>query len=114
VGVDLGLTLGLHPRALRTAVRQGLRAAVLGGVFAHGSLGFGEEVWLSRLVAAAAAVEGVAWVRPDRFARWNPYGDAAGIPDGLAMAALEVAVLKDDPAQPWNGSLALALQGGLG
>jgi len=114
VGVDLGLTLGLHPRALRTAVRQGLRAAVHGGVFAHGSLGFGEEVWLSQVVAAAAAVEGVAWVRPDRFARWNPYGDAGGVPDGLPMAVHEVAVLKDDPAQPWNGLLALALQGGLG
>jgi hypothetical protein len=30
------------------------------------------------------------------------------------MAAHEVARMRDDPAEPWNGSLSIELKGGIG
>ena len=117
VGIDVGLTVRLHAQALRSAVEQQLRAALLaspGGVFAPARYTFAEAVWLSQVVAAAAGVDGVVWVQPTRFARWSPYGDATVVPDELPMGAHEVAVLKNLGDQPWYGTLSLSLQGGIG
>lgn len=116
VGIDVTLTVRLDDQALCSAVRQALRQALLGpgGVFAPERYGFGQAVWRSRVVAAAAAVAGVVWVQATRFARWSPYGDSGRVPEALPMARHEVAVLRDDAAAPWNGTLALELNGGIG
>jgi len=117
VGIDVGVKVQLEPHALRSAAEQALHDA-LGpgpdGVFSPTAFTFGESVWLSQVVAAAAAVAGVVWVLPVRFARWSPYGDDAAVAEELPMGAHEVARMRDDPSQPWNGSLTLELQGGIG
>ena len=77
-------------------------------------------MFLSRLVATAMDVPGVAWVdtevassKPNRFQRW-------GIPAGsewqegvIRMARLEIARLDNDPSLPENGRLELIMVGGL-
>jgi hypothetical protein len=115
VGVDVGVRVQLEPRALRSAAEQALRDALGNGpdgVFSPAAFTFGQSVWLSQVVAAAAAVAGVVWVQPVTFARWNPFGDAA-VADELPMAAHEVARMSGDRAKPWNGSLSIDLLGGL-
>lgn len=117
VGIDVALKVQLDTAALRSAALQALRTALLTGpdaVFAPGRFTFAEPVWLSQVVAAAAGVEGVVWVQPTRFARWSPFGDSGDLPDELVMAAHEVAQLKDVADEPWNGTLALELLGGIG
>jgi predicted phage baseplate assembly protein len=117
VGIDVALRVQLDTAALRSAALQALRTALLTGpdaVFAPGRFTFAEPVWLSQVVAAAAGVEGVVWVQPTRFARWSPFGDSGDLPDELVMAAHEVAQLKDVTDEPWNGTLALELLGGIG
>jgi predicted phage baseplate assembly protein len=108
VGVDVGVSVRLEAQALRGAAEQALRDA-LGdgphGVFSPTAFTFGESAWLSRVVV---------WVQPTRFARWDPFGDAAAVAEELPMAAHEVARMRGDPHAPWNGSLSLELKGGIG
>lgn len=117
VGVEASLLVQLDAHALRSAVDRGLQQALVHGpsaLFDPARLTFGQAVWLSQVVAAAAGVAGVAWVQPLAFSRWNPYPHADQVSEELPMAAHEVARLDGDPAAPWNGSLALTLKGGVG
>ncbi|WP_372445112.1 putative baseplate assembly protein [Streptomyces verrucosisporus] len=90
------------------------------GLFHPDALGFGEPVRLSRLVAVAAAVQGVESVRVTRLRRLfadssTDAPDPAGGPvpdDGvLRPAPLEVARCDNDPERPENGRLVLRLGG---
>ncbi|HEU4884169.1 MAG TPA: baseplate J/gp47 family protein [Longimicrobium sp.] len=111
VGVDVGLRVRLAPGTLPAVAAHALRRALGGGAegaFSRTAFTFGEGVWLSRVVATAAAVPGVAWVQPTRFARWDAFGDG-GVAEEIRMGPHEVARMDDDPAAPWNGTLALEL-----
>jgi hypothetical protein len=74
----------------------------------------------STLVAAAMAVDGVAWVdfeitpdKPNRFQRWGrPAGDEAEL-GRIALDRLEVARCDSDPDRPENGRIAFVVIGGL-
>jgi hypothetical protein len=82
------------------------------GFFHPDALGLGEAVTLSRIVAVAQAVEGVGGVVVERLERLfeGPNGELA---DGLLpLGPLEVARLDNDPGNPENGQLLLALEGG--
>ena len=117
VGVDVGVKVQLENHALRSAVEQALRDALgpgPNGVFSPTAFTFGQSVWLSQVVAAAAAVSGVVWVQPVRFARWSPYGDSSVVAEELPMGAHEVARMQDEPSRPWDGSLSIDLLGGIG
>ncbi|MFP8940134.1 putative baseplate assembly protein [Streptomyces fenghuangensis] len=92
------------------------------GLFHPDALGFGEPVRLSRLVAVAAAVQGVESVRVTRLRRLFadastdvpvPDGGVLPVPDDgvLRPAPLEVARCDNDPERPENGRLALRLGG---
>ncbi|HLM67679.1 MAG TPA: baseplate J/gp47 family protein, partial [Longimicrobium sp.] len=111
VGVDVGLRVQLAPRVLANVAEHALRRA-LGdgphGVFSRTAFTFGEGVWLSKIVAAAAAVPGVEWVQAVRFARWDAFGDS-GVAEEIQMAPHEVVRMHGDPAEPWNGTLTLEL-----
>lgn len=73
---------------------------------------FGQPVWLSRLYAAAAEVEGVESVRVLRFQRLDRPA-AREIDDGiLRLGRLEIARLDNDPNFQENGRLELELRGG--
>jgi uncharacterized phage protein gp47/JayE len=117
VGIDVELRVQLDPDVLRSAAEKALLQAIVQGptaLFNRARLTFGQAVWLSQVVAAAAGVAGVTWVQPLAFQRWSPYPQSAQVAEELAMGAHEVARLDDDASKPWNGSLTLELQGGLG
>jgi hypothetical protein len=98
------------------AVQDVLSSGVLSdgrlGLFHPDNFSFGEPVYLSRIIAAAQAVEGVDAVRPERFQRLvNPI--ATSLDDGvIAIGDLEIAQLANDPSFPERGRLTLSAGGG--
>jgi hypothetical protein len=82
------------------------------GFFHPDNLRFGQGIYLSQLIAAAKAVEGVEIASLYRFQRLGvPNGDALknGI---LPMGSWEIAQLDNDPSFPENGKLELKMGGG--
>ncbi|QXE38319.1 putative baseplate assembly protein [Streptomyces sp. GMY02] len=85
------------------------------GFFHPDALTFGEPVRLSRLVATAAAVQGVASVRVTRLSRLfddDPLDRTALEAGVLRLGPLEVARCDNDPDRPENGRLTIELGGG--
>jgi hypothetical protein len=111
VPLEVELAVRVAPGALAAAVERALLAALGGGggPFAPGARSFGEPVWLSAVVAAAAAVPGVASVAALRFRRMGAPGPAV-LPT-LEMAPTEIARLDADPGSPSNGTLRLRMEG---
>jgi len=120
VALDVALHICVLPHYLRAHVKADLLDLFsnreLGGgrrgFFHPDNLTFGEGVRLSRLVAAAQAVNGVESVTVTRLQRLHE--DAHDeIENGiLPLAALEVARLDNDPGMPDHGVLKLNLRGG--
>jgi predicted phage baseplate assembly protein len=82
------------------------------GLFHPDRLSFGESVYLSRVIAAAQAVEGVESVQAERFQRLvqpNPVSLDQGV---VEIGALEIAQLANNPSFPERGRLVLAGGGG--
>jgi hypothetical protein len=105
---------------LRSHVLAALLAAFSSRALPDGGKGFfhpdrwtfGQPVYLSELIAAAAAVAGVESVEAVRFQRRGrpPAGE---LDDGvLPIGRLEIAQLDNDPNFPENGRLAFQLGGG--
>jgi len=120
VPLDVEMTICVHPHFLRGHVK----AALLGlfsnrrlpdgrlGFFHPDQLTFGEGIRLSRLVAAAQAVDGVDNVVVTRLEHLHqgPNGEIeAGL---LKLGPLEIARLDNDPSMPENGRLKLSMEGG--
>ncbi|MFE7757815.1 putative baseplate assembly protein [Streptomyces sp. NPDC057429] len=85
------------------------------GFFHPDALVFGDPVRLSRLVAAAAGVQGVESVTVTRLRRLFDGADAEGtaLETGvLRIGALEIARCDNDPDRPDNGRLTIELAGG--
>ncbi|GAA1857113.1 putative baseplate assembly protein [Myceligenerans crystallogenes] len=112
-----------RPGYLRADVGQQVREVFSSGVRADGGTGFfhpdrftfGRPLRLSDVVAAAMAVDGLAWVEPVRFAR----RDATRAQAAAALAAGEIEVsprellrCDSDPNNPEAGRLELRLGGG--
>ncbi|MBC8737663.1 putative baseplate assembly protein [Paraburkholderia sp. UCT31] len=120
VSLDIELEVHIAPDYLRGHVEAALldafgtgpaRRAGL-GLFAPDNLGFGEDVYLSRIVAAAQAVEGVVRVVVMRFERmFVPSHDAlrSGV---LPLASQEIARLDNDPNFPEHGRIRFRMRGG--
>jgi glycosyltransferase involved in cell wall biosynthesis len=82
------------------------------GFFHPDNLSFGDGIYLSRLVAAAQAVEGVQSVEVTRLERFGD-GPNGEIERGvLPLGPLEVAQLDNDPSLPENGTFTLNMGGG--
>lgn len=120
VALDIGLAVCVHGGYLRGHVKAALLDAFSNRLFADGRRGvfhpdnmsFGQGIYLSQVVAAAQAVEGVESVRVTRFERLyeGPNGEiAAGV---LPLGSLEIARLDNDPGFPERGRLTLKLEGG--
>ena len=98
------------------AVQRALSSDVLPdgrlGLFHPDNLSFGEPVYLSRIIAAAQAVEGVEAIRPELFQRLvNP--SPTSLDDGvIPIGALEIAQLANNPDFPERGRLTLRAGGG--
>jgi hypothetical protein len=120
VPLDIEMIVCVLPDYLRGHVKAALLDAFSNRQLPDGSLGFfhpdnltfGEGVYLSKLVAAAAAVPGVETVKVKTFERLYE-GDNGEIANGvLPLGPLEVAWLDNDPGFPENGKLALDMRGG--
>jgi hypothetical protein len=120
VPLRLAMRVCVEPHHLRGHVASALRALFSArtlpdgtkGLFHPVALRFGDDVSMSRLVAAAQSVEGVESVEVTRFERLFG-GPDGGIEDGLLrLGPLEVARLDADPAAPENGVFDLELRGG--
>lgn len=75
------------------------------GFFHPDRLTFGQPVYLSKVIAAAMQVPGVAYATPLRFQRLglNPAGEIAA--GRIAMERLEIARLDNDTNAPENGRI---------
>ncbi len=108
---------------LRVCVMDGYRASdveaalrrALGrnGHFDPDNFSFGDPVWLSPILAAAAAIPGVDHVSATRFQRWGRM--AAGELDAAVLRVddREIAVADSDANFPEHGQVSLTMIGGL-
>jgi predicted phage baseplate assembly protein len=120
VPLDIVLHICVRPDYFRAqvvrAVEQVLSADALTdgrlGVFHPDNFSFGDGVYLSRIVAAAQAVDGVDEVRPDRFQRLvNP--SATSLQEGvISIGEREIAQLANNPNFRERGRLSLTAGGG--
>ncbi|MEO6320191.1 MAG: putative baseplate assembly protein, partial [Polaromonas sp.] len=120
VPLDVELHLCVKPDYFRAhvlqAVQRELSSKVLPdarlGVFHPDNFSFGEPVYLSRIIAAAQAVDGVEAVRPLRFQRLTRPG-ATSLDEGvIAIGSLEIAQLANNPSYRERGRLTLTAGGG--
>jgi hypothetical protein len=120
VPLDLALHVCVKPDYPRSdivkAVRDTLSNALLAdgrrGLFHPDNFTFGQPVYLSPIVAAAQAIEGVDSVRIDRFERLVDPSPAT-LEDGvITIGRLEIARLDNNPNFPDRGLLAVTAGGG--
>ena len=120
VPLDVALHLCVRAGYIRADVIQALQRVLSADVLPDGTLGvfhpdnfsFGDAVYLSRIIAAAQAVEGVDSVRVDRFQRRanpDPTTLDAGV---IRIGDLEIAQLANNPNFSERGRLILDAGGG--
>jgi hypothetical protein len=120
VPLDVGLHICVKVDYFRADVLHAVEEALSSDVRPDGSLGlfhpdnfsFGQPVYLSRVIAAAQAVEGVDSVRADSFRRLvdpSPVSLENGVID---IGGLEIAELANNPNFRERGKLVLAAGGG--
>ncbi len=99
-------------RAVAERLSSGVRADGTQGLFAPDNFTFSQPVYLSTVIAAAQAVEGVDSIRVDRFQRLIG-ADPVSLADGvIGIGGLEIAELANNPNFPERGRLALVGGGG--
>jgi hypothetical protein len=120
VPLDIELLVCAKPGELRSTiaarVRDALRptggASGVPGFFHPDNFTFGSPLYLSPLVAAVMAVEGVQSVTVRKFQRFGRVSQNE-LNDGVIRPAdFEVLQLEDDPSFPERGRLVLAMGGG--
>ena len=114
------LQIGLAVCALPGYDRGHVKAALLkrfvggpGGFFNSDQLAFGQNAYLSRIVAAAMAVPGVMCVTVTEFHRYGLPTNGELDSGVLPLAADEIAELANDPDHPDRGVITIDVQGGL-
>ncbi len=75
------------------------------GFFHPDNFTFGQAVYLSRIYAAAMAVDGVANVEVKKFQRWGRKANRELEEGKLPAGRLEVVRLDNDPNFPENGKI---------
>jgi hypothetical protein len=82
------------------------------GFFHPDALRFGKGIAVSRIEAAAAAVQGVLWTRVTQLERLGA-GDHGELDMGyLALGPAEIARVDSDPSLPDNGAITFVMEGG--
>jgi hypothetical protein len=82
------------------------------GLFHPDNLTFGESIYLSKLVAAAQAVEGVESVQVMKLQRLFEAPNRELERGVLPLGPFEVAQLDNDPSYPEHGRLNIEMRGG--
>ncbi|MCW5580845.1 MAG: putative baseplate assembly protein [Luteimonas sp.] len=120
VPLDVSLHVCVKPGYFRSEVLAAVERVLSARMHADGSRGlfhpdrfsFGDPVYLSSIVAAAQAVEGVASVRVDRFRRLVN-GSSTSLDEGvIRLDRLEIAQLANNPNFRERGRLSLSAGGG--
>lgn len=120
VPIEIAMIICVQPHFLRGHVeaelldvfQSGLRTNGEPGFFHPDKLTFGDSIYVSRLVAAAQAVEGVESVQVKTLQRLFVGANRELERGLLPIGPLEVARLDADPINPENGKLKLDLRGG--
>jgi hypothetical protein len=120
VALDITLHICVNPDYFRSEVLLAVKSELGSGVLPDGRLAvfhpdnfsFGEAVYLSRVAAAAQAVEGVEAVWALKFQRMAA-PDAASLENGvIPIGRLEIAQLANNPNFRERGRLTLVAGGG--
>ncbi len=120
VPLDIELTICVRPNYLRGHVKAELLKVFSNkrlpdgkpGFFHPDNLTFGDDIYLSKIVAAAQAVQGIESVTASKMQRFGELGNNE-IENGLLpLSPFEIARLDNDPNFPENGKLALDMRGG--
>jgi hypothetical protein len=122
VALDIALEVEVTPHASRRATERRMAEVFGTGPLANGTVGFfapdamlfGKPVYSSEIVAAAAAIDGVRWVIPRRFRRYDALLSAPPLaPEGIIrLARHEMARVDNDAAIPDRGRIVFHLAGG--
>lgn len=127
VPLEIVMSVCVAPGYFRSDVRAALLDVFTGGLRADGTPGFfhpdnftfGQDVYLSQIVAAAMGVPGVSYVdlgRTDTRNRFKRFGvpDRGEVEAGrIDLARLEIARLDNAADVPENGRIDFNLEGGL-
>ena len=120
VALDVALHVCVQPNYFRAHVVEAVRRALSASVLPDGQLGvfhpdrfsFGDAVYLSRIIAAAQAIEGVEAVRADRFQRLHD-PDPTTLEEGvIGIGSFEIAQLAGDRNFRERGLLRVTYGGG--
>jgi len=83
------------------------------GFFHPDNFSFGDPVYLSRIYAAATAVDGVRSVEVTKFQRWGKAAAGELALGFIQPSPIEILELANDPSLPENGRLDIDVGGGL-
>lgn len=118
VALDLEFLVCVELGALRSSVAAAIRAALRPGggdrrgYFHPDNFTFGSPLYLSGLIAAIMAVDGVQSVNPRKFQRFGYPAGGELLNGVIRPGPLEVLQLSDDPSFPEQGRLGLDMGGG--
>ena len=120
VPLEVALHVCVEPDHFRSHVRAAVLDVLASGTRPSGALGFfhpdrftfGQPVYLSAIVAAAQAVDGVESVTATTFQRQRDDASSALDSGVLPMGRLEIARLDNNPSFPDRGVLKLTAGGG--
>jgi predicted phage baseplate assembly protein len=120
VPLDIKLIICVLPTYLTAHVRAELLKVFSNKRLTDGGLGFfhpdnltfGDDIYLSKIVAAAQSVQGVASVTIAKMQRWGELANNEIENGVLPLGPFEIARLANDPDFPENGILTLELRGG--
>ena len=127
VPLEIALTVCVSPEAWPEAVQETLAAEFSTGYLPDGrraffhpdNFTFGDNVYLSQIVARAMDVPGVHWVdarshnRNNRFRRWASSALDQLDSGVLTMGDLEVAQCFSDASVPDKGRISFSMEGGI-
>jgi len=128
VPLDILFTVCVAPGYYRADVKEALlevfsnarSAAGVRRFFHPDNFTFGQPLYLSRLIATAMDVPGVAWVdfdntppKPNKFQRWGAAPNEELEKGVLEVARLEIVRLDNDPNARENGKLDFEMVGGM-
>lgn len=120
VPLDIEIKICVLPNYLRGHVKAELLKLFSNKRLLDGKLGFfhpdeltfGEDIYLSKLVATAQCVEGVASVEVCKLQRWCEAANNEIENGVLPLSPFEIARLDNDPSFTENGILTLDMRGG--
>ena len=120
VPLNIDMSICVSPGYLRGHVKRELLELFSNRILATGQRGFfhvdnltfGDDLYLSQLVAIAQAVTGVESVRITQLQRLNESPNREIENGVLPLGPFEIARLDNDPGFPENGKLTLDMRGG--